>query len=127
MIANHECCQDWEIPGDNILKSYFPDVPVSNIIKLEGIANRDSIPYADTYDLGAIGDLRTVLRGTLRCVRLLFQFAYGLTCWIFILDIQVSAISCIRLKRLGFLNYHRLSYLIIGRLLPAYPFRNDII
>ena len=33
---------------------------------LEGIANRDSIPYAGTYDLGPIEGLRTVLRGTLR-------------------------------------------------------------
>jgi len=55
-----------EIPGDNILKHHFPDVPISNVLKLEGIANRDSLPYADTYGLGKLDDLRTVLRGTLR-------------------------------------------------------------
>ena len=36
------------------------------MLKLEGIANRDSLPYADTYELGKLEDLRTVLRGTLR-------------------------------------------------------------
>ncbi|KAH0835691.1 Saccharopine dehydrogenase-domain-containing protein [Lanmaoa asiatica] len=55
-----------EIPGENVLKHHFPDVPISNVLKLEGIANRDSLPYADTYGLGKLDDLRTVLRGTLR-------------------------------------------------------------
>ncbi|KIJ67291.1 hypothetical protein HYDPIDRAFT_127170 [Hydnomerulius pinastri MD-312] len=55
-----------EIPGDRILSNYFPDVPISNVLKLEGIANRDSLPYADTYGLGKLDNLRTVLRGTLR-------------------------------------------------------------
>jgi alpha-aminoadipic semialdehyde synthase len=41
-------------------------VPVSSVLKLEGIANRDSIPYAGSYDLGLVDELRTVLRGTLR-------------------------------------------------------------
>lgn len=58
--------QTLEIPGKDILKSHFPNLPVSEVLRLEGIANRDSIPYADTYDLGRIEDLRTVLRGTLR-------------------------------------------------------------
>ncbi|KAF8556698.1 hypothetical protein OG21DRAFT_1482902 [Imleria badia] len=55
-----------EIPGENVLEHHFPDVPISNLMKLEGIANRDSLPYADTYGLGKVDDLRTVLRGTLR-------------------------------------------------------------
>jgi alpha-aminoadipic semialdehyde synthase len=46
----------------------FPDVPISNILKLEGIANRDSFPYAESYKLGNGQDLRTLLRGTLRQV-----------------------------------------------------------
>ncbi|KIJ19435.1 hypothetical protein PAXINDRAFT_68974 [Paxillus involutus ATCC 200175] len=54
------------IPGEKILSNYFPDVPISNVLKLEGIANRDSLPYADTYGLGKLDSLRTVLRGTLR-------------------------------------------------------------
>lgn len=58
--------QHWEIPGEKNLRSGFSDVPVSDVLKLEGIANRDSIPYADTYQLGKPGDLRTILRGTLR-------------------------------------------------------------
>ncbi|KAI9570082.1 Saccharopine dehydrogenase-domain-containing protein [Boletus coccyginus] len=55
-----------DIPGENVLKHHFPDVPISNVLKLEGIANRDSLPYADTYGLGKLDGLRTVLRGTLR-------------------------------------------------------------
>ncbi|KAG6372697.1 Saccharopine dehydrogenase-domain-containing protein [Boletus reticuloceps] len=55
-----------EIPGENVLRHYFPDLPISNDLNLEGIANRDSLPYADTYGLGKLNDLRTVLRGTLR-------------------------------------------------------------
>ncbi|KAG9312632.1 Saccharopine dehydrogenase-domain-containing protein [Chiua virens] len=55
-----------EIPGEHILKNHFPDVPISNVLKLEGIANRDSLPYAATYGLGQLDDLQTVLRGTLR-------------------------------------------------------------
>ncbi|TFY82056.1 hypothetical protein EWM64_g1953 [Hericium alpestre] len=56
--------QDWEIPSSKILSHHFPDVPVSNILKFEGLANRDSMPYVDTYRLSP--DLRTMLRGTLR-------------------------------------------------------------
>ncbi|KAF7986808.1 hypothetical protein HWV62_20442 [Athelia sp. TMB] len=58
--------KDWDIPGKDILSSHFPNVPISNILKMEGIANRDSLPYADSYDLGPLSELRTVLRGTLR-------------------------------------------------------------
>ncbi|EGN97202.1 hypothetical protein SERLA73DRAFT_169625 [Serpula lacrymans var. lacrymans S7.3] len=56
----------WEIPGEDVLKIHFPNVPVSNVLKLEGIANRDSLAYASAYRLGRMDDLRTVLRGTLR-------------------------------------------------------------
>ncbi|KAH7919203.1 hypothetical protein BV22DRAFT_1023405 [Leucogyrophana mollusca] len=55
-----------EISGENLLKHYFPEVPVSSVLKFEGVANRDSLPYADTYSLGRMEDLNTVLRGTLR-------------------------------------------------------------
>jgi alpha-aminoadipic semialdehyde synthase len=54
-----------EIPGENVLKHHFPSVPVSDVLKLEGIANRDSLPYTDTYGHGKLDGLRTVLRGTL--------------------------------------------------------------
>ncbi|KAL0948068.1 hypothetical protein HGRIS_010692 [Hohenbuehelia grisea] len=56
----------WNIPGDSLLKSYFPTVPISDELQLEGIANRDSLPYLETYSLGPRADIRTVLRGTLR-------------------------------------------------------------
>jgi len=58
--------QNWNIHGEKILESKFPHVPVSNVLKFEGIANRNSIPYADTYNLGKVEDLSTILRGTLR-------------------------------------------------------------
>ncbi|KAI0057988.1 hypothetical protein BV25DRAFT_1919690 [Artomyces pyxidatus] len=57
--------QRWDIAGENILLNRFPDVPLSNVLKLEGLANRDSFPYIDTYSLKD-AKLRTMLRGTLR-------------------------------------------------------------
>jgi alpha-aminoadipic semialdehyde synthase len=39
-------------------------VPISNSLRLEGIANRDSSSYGPVYDLPS--DIRTLLRGTLR-------------------------------------------------------------
>ena len=46
----------------------FPNVPVLSEqgIRLEGLPNRDSMPYVDKYGLGRLEVLRTVLRGTLR-------------------------------------------------------------
>ncbi|KII95578.1 hypothetical protein PLICRDRAFT_34485 [Plicaturopsis crispa FD-325 SS-3] len=61
--------KDWDIPKEDILHTHFPSVPIggeANVLKLEGIANRDSLSYADTYDLGSASGLRTLLRGTLR-------------------------------------------------------------
>ncbi len=55
-----------EIAGKDILKQGFSDLPISDVLKLEGIANRDSLPYAETYSLGELDSLRTIVRGTLR-------------------------------------------------------------
>ncbi|KAF8882271.1 Saccharopine dehydrogenase-domain-containing protein [Infundibulicybe gibba] len=52
-----------EIEGKKLLGDYFPRVPITDELQLEGIANRDSLPYAGTYNLDSA---RTVLRGTLR-------------------------------------------------------------
>lgn len=57
--------QIWEIPGESLLLQHFPDVPISNVLRLEGLANRNSMDYMDTYSLES-DDLRTMLRGTLR-------------------------------------------------------------
>ncbi|KAI0631584.1 Saccharopine dehydrogenase-domain-containing protein [Trametes polyzona] len=54
-----------EIPGTDLLSKYFTDVPLSNVLRFEGLANRDSLPYADVYGLSA-DTTRTVFRGTLR-------------------------------------------------------------
>ena len=62
-----------EISGENVLKHHFPDVSIPNLMKLEGIANRDSLSYAATYGVGKLDDLRTILRGTLRCANYFFQ------------------------------------------------------
>ncbi|GJJ14359.1 hypothetical protein Clacol_008623 [Clathrus columnatus] len=56
----------YNIPGDGLLQSRFKDVPLSDKIPLEGIANRDSFPYVDFYSLGSVENMNTVLRGTLR-------------------------------------------------------------
>ncbi|KAI9511190.1 Saccharopine dehydrogenase-domain-containing protein [Russula earlei] len=57
--------QDWEIPGERLLLQNFPDVPLSNVLRFEGLANRNSMRYAETYSLKN-EELRTMLRGTLR-------------------------------------------------------------
>ena len=49
-----------------MLKTYFPDVPLSNVLKFEGLANRNSLPYASVYGLEPLKDVRTIFRGTLR-------------------------------------------------------------
>ena len=57
--------KDWEIPGERLLLQNFPDVPLSNVLRFEGLANRNSMSYAETYSLKN-EELRTMLRGTLR-------------------------------------------------------------
>ncbi|OBZ72980.1 Peroxisome biosynthesis protein PAS1 [Grifola frondosa] len=58
--------EECEIDGSNILQRSFADVPVSDVLKFEGIANRNSLPYAGIYGLGPLSNLRSILRGTLR-------------------------------------------------------------
>ncbi|KDR71797.1 hypothetical protein GALMADRAFT_253543 [Galerina marginata CBS 339.88] len=53
-----------EVPGERLLKSYFPDVPITKDFKLEGLPNRNSLEYAELYNPGNY--LRTFVRGTLR-------------------------------------------------------------
>ncbi|KAI0349833.1 hypothetical protein OH77DRAFT_1431672 [Trametes cingulata] len=55
--------KECEIDGDELLRRYFPDVPLSTVLKFEGLANRNSLPYAHVYGLDGA---RTVFRGTLR-------------------------------------------------------------
>lgn len=64
--------QRYEIPEESLLVSRFPEVPISNILNFEGIANRDSFPYAETYGLKA-DTVRTLLRGTLRSLNFTFR------------------------------------------------------
>lgn len=49
--------------GEKLLRSRFPDVPITDEFKLEGLPNRDSFMYNKPY--GISGE-RTMLRGTLR-------------------------------------------------------------
>ncbi|KAJ2913550.1 hypothetical protein MD484_g6867, partial [Candolleomyces efflorescens] len=53
------------VPGQSLLRSAFPTVPITSSFGLEGLPNRDSMVYCDTYDLNA-SSMRTVIRGTLR-------------------------------------------------------------
>ncbi|CAE6479102.1 unnamed protein product [Rhizoctonia solani] len=55
-----------EIPGKDLLESYFPEVPLSKGFALEGLANRDSLGYAETYKFGSVDGMRSLFRGTLR-------------------------------------------------------------
>ncbi|ORY05235.1 hypothetical protein K493DRAFT_42596 [Basidiobolus meristosporus CBS 931.73] len=54
------------IPGSKLLASYFPSVPIFPGFAFEGLANRDSLQYVDTYGLGPVEELDTMFRGTLR-------------------------------------------------------------
>ncbi|KAF8321368.1 hypothetical protein DL93DRAFT_2130912 [Clavulina sp. PMI_390] len=55
-----------DIPGTRLLASHFPHVPIAPGFALEGLANRNSLPYAQSYNLGPLDGLETVFRGTLR-------------------------------------------------------------
>ncbi|KAG2171692.1 hypothetical protein INT43_008072 [Umbelopsis isabellina] len=55
------------IPGKDLLKEHFSTVPVpTKGFAFEGVANRDSLSYIDTYRLGTLKDMDTMFRGTLR-------------------------------------------------------------
>jgi alpha-aminoadipic semialdehyde synthase len=53
--------------GKNLLRYHFPKVrlPLQGFA-LEGIANRNSLSYAETYNLGEVKYMDTMFRGTLR-------------------------------------------------------------
>ncbi|KAG0359381.1 Saccharopine dehydrogenase-domain-containing protein [Gamsiella multidivaricata] len=55
-----------EISGKDLMRKHFPDVPIYPGFNLEGVANRDSLSYAQTYGLGPVEKLDTMFRGTLR-------------------------------------------------------------
>ncbi|CAG8586916.1 7755_t:CDS:2, partial [Paraglomus occultum] len=52
--------------GSELLKNHFPNVPIYNGFAFEGLANRDSLAYVDTYGLAPIENKRAIFRGTLR-------------------------------------------------------------
>lgn len=54
------------VAGQDLLREHFPDVKLWRGLALEGLANRDSLPYADKYGLGPVSGLRDLFRGTLR-------------------------------------------------------------
>ncbi|RKP34903.1 Saccharopine dehydrogenase-domain-containing protein, partial [Dimargaris cristalligena] len=54
------------IDGPQLLATGFPDVPLYTGFALEGLANRDSLQYVDTYGLGPVESMDTMFRGTLR-------------------------------------------------------------
>ncbi|KAJ7254348.1 Saccharopine dehydrogenase-domain-containing protein [Mycena haematopus] len=65
--AKYKLANDiYSIPEHQLLRCYFPSVPISRELKLEGLPNRDSLPYLATYNLGEMSHVRTLLRGTLR-------------------------------------------------------------
>lgn len=53
------------IPGEDLLRRSFRELPIIKGFALEGVANRDSLPYLNEYGLDKDG-LETILRGTLR-------------------------------------------------------------
>ncbi|KZS99758.1 uncharacterized protein LAESUDRAFT_765224 [Laetiporus sulphureus 93-53] len=57
--------QTYTIHESDLLTSCVPDVPVSKVLRFEGLPNRNSLPYAGFYGLGS-ENLRTIFRGALR-------------------------------------------------------------
>lgn len=51
---------------EDLLKRPLPNLPLSDVLKLEGIPNRDSVSYEHLYTDGRKGELTTLFRGTLR-------------------------------------------------------------
>jgi hypothetical protein len=64
------------VPGDQLLASHFADVPLWKGLALEGLANRDSLPYAEKYGMGQVSELKNLFRGTLRYVVYLLSGPY---------------------------------------------------
>ncbi|KAJ7069890.1 Saccharopine dehydrogenase-domain-containing protein [Mycena amicta] len=54
------------VKENELLKNYFASVPISKEFALEGLPNRDSLSYLETYNLGKPDGIQTILRGTLR-------------------------------------------------------------
>jgi len=54
-----------DIPGQNLLASHFPNLPIFPGFSFEGLANRNSLKYIETYGLNQ-EYLKTMFRGTLR-------------------------------------------------------------
>ena len=54
------------VSGNKLLEQHFPSVELWDDLPLEGLANRDSLPYAEKYGLGPVDGLRDLFRGTLR-------------------------------------------------------------
>ncbi|KAG8740070.1 hypothetical protein FRC10_004790 [Ceratobasidium sp. 414] len=65
-----------QIPGEDLLKSHFPDVPLAKGFSLEGLANRDSLGYAEMYRLGDVHGMKSLFRGTLRYVEIDYMRAF---------------------------------------------------
>lgn len=55
-----------KIDGDRLLDDHFTDVELFEGLPLEGLANRDSMPYAEKYRLPPAEQLTSLFRGTLR-------------------------------------------------------------
>ncbi|KAL1408626.1 hypothetical protein Q8F55_005439 [Vanrija albida] len=55
-----------KVAGDDLLAQHFPKVNLWPGLALEGLANRDSMPYAEKYGLPPASELKDLFRGTLR-------------------------------------------------------------
>lgn len=66
-LFNYSCIQEFSISGEELLKKHFPIIrtPYQGFT-FEGLANRNSLGYADIYGLGDLKDMDTMFRGTLR-------------------------------------------------------------
>ena len=58
--------QEISVPSGKLFDSVYTDFPLANGLALECLPNRDSYPYAATYNLGSVTALESMFRGTLR-------------------------------------------------------------
>ncbi|THH02997.1 hypothetical protein EW145_g6616 [Phellinidium pouzarii] len=54
------------VSEERLLGSNISNLPVSDVLRFEGLPNRDSLTYSSTYNLQELNGLKTLFRGTLR-------------------------------------------------------------
>ncbi|CAG8838509.1 4257_t:CDS:2, partial [Racocetra persica] len=65
-LPAQEAFKKHNILDGELLKFHFPTVSIDSNFEFEGLANRDSLSYIDTYGLASLEIKDAMLRGILR-------------------------------------------------------------